>query len=137
MQSISDFLIRLFAPLADLGRPIKLAEPFIGIGGASEMLRLAGIPVTSFNVFEMEEKLEEYHSKKSATTEHHLVNTRFGKHDGNFFNVKLESLVDVDGWISASPLPAMGWQRVSSGQVGPESAVFRKECGSNRVLGQR
>ena len=135
MQSISDFLSSFFRPLTNLGRPIKLAEPFIGIGGASEMLRAAGIPVISFNVFDMEEKLEAYHSSKSANTEHHLVNARFGKNDGNFCNVPKESLVDVDGWISGPPCQPWAGNGFRKGRLDPRAQCFVRSVEAIEYLG--
>ena len=56
------------------------------------MLRAAGVPVQSMNVFDIDERLARLHALKSAHTEHHLVNPRFGKLYG-------EGLADVGGWV--------------------------------------
>ena len=97
MDCVTDFLRELFKPLKSLGRPAKLAEPFIGLGGASEMLRAAGVPVQSMNVFDIDERLARFHALKSAHTEHHLVNLCFGEIYGGFCNFPKEGLADVDG----------------------------------------
>ena len=96
----------LVPPLSRIGRPLVIAEPFVGMGGLRQLFSAIKAQYDSVNVFDADPELAEYHRKVlefAGRSESILKGMHIGPVAGDVRRVHLNELQDCDGVIMGTP----------------------------------
>ena len=99
MESLRAEIASLLKPLLRLGRKLIVAEPFTGMDGFGEMMRVGGIPYSARNVYDTADGLRQCYDNLGLALKEDFTAYQLGPEIGDMMQVPLRNLQDVDGSV--------------------------------------
>jgi hypothetical protein len=125
MDGLRDWLKAWLRPCQAMSRPLRIAEPFIGIGGYGELMRVCEIDYEPKNVYDIQDKLAQYYSHMSGLSGRDFKHFKFGA-AGDVLKVRMEDLDDVDGVVCGPPCLRWGGNGKRQGCSDPRSDCYMR-----------
>lgn len=128
MDDLQRALHSLLSPVRrGFRRPLRIAEPFIGMGGYRELMRVGQMPYVACNVYDKDGRLQKFYAslrRQDASATGNITRYKLGK-NGDMLEVDITALEWVDGLISGPPCRPWAPGGARGGTASAESLPFQ------------